>query len=154
MDSYRDRIAIEVGRLIEPIVTDQGLEVVEVQFRREQVGWVLRIVIYRDGGVSIDDCARVSREVSHLLDVEDLIEQKFHLEVSSPGLDRPLKTGRDFARNLGKKVKVVFGENGDVETIIGIIQEVREDVLMLETNSGSMALPLADIKNARLEIEF
>ncbi|OKY74555.1 MAG: hypothetical protein BM485_11935 [Desulfobulbaceae bacterium DB1] len=154
MDSYRDRIAVEVGRLIEPILAELGLEMVEVQYRQEQIGWVLRIIIFRDGGVSIDDCARVSREASRLLDVEDLIDQKYHLEVSSPGLDRPLKTERDFSRNLGKKVKLVVDELGKQETEIGIIRSVQDGVLALQTLSGEISFPLADIKNARLEIEF
>lgn len=154
MDSYRDRIAVEVGRLIEPILAELGLEMVEVQFRQEQIGWVLRIIIFRDGGVSIDDCARVSREASRLLDVEDLIDQKYHLEVSSPGLDRPLKTERDFSRNLGKKVKLVVDELGKQETEIGFIRSVQDGVLAIQTLSGEISFPLADIKNARLEIEF
>ena len=154
MDSYRDRNAVEVGRLIEPILTELGLEMVEVQYRQEPIGWVLRIIIFRDGGVSIDDCARVSREASRLLDVEDLIDQKYHLEVSSPGLDRPLKTERDFSRNLGKKVKLVVDELGKQETEIGIIRSVQDGVLALQSLSGEISIPLADIKNARLEIEF
>ena len=101
MSSSKDHIVAEVERLIEPVLAEKLLELVEVQFRQEPIGWVLRVIIYKQGGTSVDDCATVSRELSHLLDVEDLIPQKYHLEVSSPGLDRPLKTEKDFLRNKG-----------------------------------------------------
>ena len=81
MPSQKDFIVAEVERLIEPVLMETFLELVEVQFRQESSGWVLRVIIHKQGGVSVDDCARVSRELSHLLDVEDLIPQKYQQEV-------------------------------------------------------------------------
>jgi ribosome maturation factor RimP len=154
MTSLKDHIVVEVERLIEPVLAEKSLELVEVQFRQESIGWVLRVIIYKQGGTSVDDCATVSRELSHLLDVEDLIPQKYNLEVSSPGLDRPLKTEKDFLRNKGEKVKITVETDGKYHTEIGIIQDVQDGVLMLHSETGSMSYPLSGISKARLEIEF
>ncbi|MFZ5765718.1 MAG: ribosome maturation factor RimP [Thermodesulfobacteriota bacterium] len=155
MESYRQRIADEVARIVEPVLIESGLELVEVQFRQEQVGLVLRIVIYRKDGVGIDDCARVSREVGHLLDVEDLIAEKYHLEVSSPGLDRPLKTEKDFIRALGEMITLKVDDSaGQGITHCGVVTDVRNGVVSIQTQAGSLAFPLTDIKKARREIEF
>lgn len=154
MESYRQRIADEVARTVEPVLTEFDLELVEVQFRQEQVGLVLRIFIYRKDGVGIDDCARVSREVGHLLDVEDLIAEKYHLEVSSPGLDRPLRTEKDFIRALGEKITLKVDAAGQGMTHCGIVAAVDDGVVRLQTPAGSLSFSLAEIKKARREIEF
>ena len=154
MAVLKDHIVAEVERLLAPVVAEKLLELVEVQFRQESIGWVLRVIIHKQGGTSVDDCATVSRELSHILDVEDLIPQKYHLEVSSPGLDRPLKTERDFLRNKGEKVKLTVNADGNYLTRIGIIEDVQEGVLVLQSKEGSMTYPLSCITKARLEIEF
>ncbi|MBI5558546.1 MAG: ribosome maturation factor RimP [Deltaproteobacteria bacterium] len=154
MTSHKDHIAVEVGRLIEPVLAENRLELVDVQFRQEQFGWVLRVIIFKEGGTAVEDCAKVSRELSHLLDIEDLIPQKYHLEVSSPGLDRPLQTERDFLRNKGGKVKLTIESDGQLDTVIGIIQDVQAGMLLLESGAGIVSYNLDAIKKARLEIEF
>lgn len=154
MPSLKDHIIEEIERLIEPLLAESFLELVEVQFRQEPVGWVLRVIIYKQGGTSVDDCAKVSRQLSHLLDVEDLIPQKYSLEVSSPGLDRPLTTERDFLRNRGEKVKLTLETDGGYLTQIGVIQDVREGMLELKSDAGILSYPLSSISKARLEIEF
>ncbi|MBU0965805.1 MAG: ribosome maturation factor RimP [Proteobacteria bacterium] len=154
MPSLKDHIVEEVERLIEPVLSENFLELVEVQFRQEPVGWVLRLIIYKQGGTSVDDCAKVSRELSHILDVEDLIPQKYSLEVSSPGLDRPLKSENDFLRNKGEKVKITVETDGKHFTQIGIIQDVQNGLLLLQSDTGIMSYPLSGISKARLEIEF
>jgi len=149
---HQDPVAREVSTLIEPVITDLGYELVEVQFRREQHGQVLRIVIYRQAGIGVDDCRQVSREVSHLLEVEDLIEHAFHLEVTSPGLDCKLKNERDFARYRGKKVKVVLLDSA--EPLIGLIGEVADGRVFIEVEGEGQNIPLDLIKRARLVVEF
>ncbi|MFC1837851.1 ribosome maturation factor RimP, partial [Thermodesulfobacteriota bacterium] len=79
----------QVEKVALPVLEELGLELVEVQYRREQSGWVLRLIIDRQDGVNLADCAAVSREVSQLLDIDDFIDQAYNLEVSSPGLNRP-----------------------------------------------------------------
>jgi ribosome maturation factor RimP len=154
MKSHKDQIVAEVGRLLEPVLAENSLELVEVVFRQEPIGWVLRVVIYKEGGTTVDDCATVSRELSRLLDVEDLIEQKYMLEVSSPGLDRPLQTERDFLRNRGEKVRLTLEIDGTVETLTGIIDNVQDGMLLLKGEGGPVSHPLGAIRKARLEIEF
>ncbi|MFA7348818.1 MAG: ribosome maturation factor RimP [Desulfurivibrionaceae bacterium] len=147
-----------VRRLMElagSVVEDLGCELVELQFRREAPGWVLRLIIDHENGVSIDDCARISREVAHLLEVEDPIEQSYSLEVSSPGLDRPLKRERDFVRCKGKKAKVVVREPIDGQNQwVGVIEDVTHESVTLRTDHGMMEIPFIRMKKARLVIEF
>jgi ribosome maturation factor RimP len=101
-----ETVTKKVEALAIPVLEEIGLELVEVQFRREQSGWVLRLVIDKQEGVSLDDCAAVSREIGQLLDIEDFIDQAYNLEVSSPGLNRPLKSMADFQRFIGRKAKI------------------------------------------------
>ena len=142
-------------QLVGPVVEDFGCELVELQFRREAPGWVLRLIIDHENGVGIDDCARISREVAHLLEVEDPIEQSYSLEVSSPGLDRPLKSMKDFLRCKGKKAKVVVREPIDGQNqCVGLIEDVTQESVTLRADHGIMTIPFARMKKARLVIEF
>jgi len=143
-----------VHELIEPLVADMGYELVEVALRHERIGLVLRVVIHREGGVGIDDCARVSREVGRLLEVEDPVPGAYHLEVSSPGLDRPLTTERDFARNLGMKARVTHAEADGTATVDGVISGVGAGNITLDTAAGPREIPLAAVRKAKLVIEF
>lgn len=154
-ESAAEHILDTIARLAAPIADELGLELVEVQFRREKVGWVLRLIIYRPTGVTVDDCATVSRELGNLLDIEDLIEQPYHLEVTSPGLDRPLKTARDFARHRGQKVKVVTNAPVDGEHVItGSIVQVGDERVTVAAGEKSIAVPYERIAKAKLVIEF
>ena len=99
--------------LVEPVVTGQGYELVDVEFKNELGAWILRVYIDKphredrlEGGVGLDDCAQVSRELSAVLDVEDPIPQAYSLEVSSPGIDRPLRTAAHFQHFTGSEAKI------------------------------------------------
>lgn len=145
----------ELSALVEPVVEDHGCELVELQFRRETRGWVLRLIVDKDGGISLDDCAGISREVGHLLEVEDPIEQSYTLEVSSPGLDRPLKREKDFIRCLGKKAKVTTREPLEGEQVfVGLIEGVAAGNIQLSTGKGEVAIPFERILKARLVVEI
>ena len=149
---HKDPFATEITKLIEPVITELGYELVDVQFRREQHGQVLRVVIFRPSGVNIDDCARVSREAAHLLEVEDLIDQAYNLEVTSPGLDWEFVNERDFARYRGKKVKLVLLDSP--EPLVGLIGEVADGRVFIEVDGEDQAVSLDLIKKAKLVIEF
>src|SRR4030043_1474870 len=95
-----------VMKIIDPILLDEGMECVDVDYRREARGWVLRLYIDKEGGVTLDDCTRVSHEVGRSLDVEDVILNPYTLEVSSPGLNRPLKDEKDFIKYCNRLIKV------------------------------------------------
>jgi ribosome maturation factor RimP len=138
-----------------PILQEMDLELVDVLYRRERSGWVLRLVIDREDGVSLDDCAAVSREVSHLLDIEDILEQAYNLEVSSPGLDRPLKSVNDFKRFAGRKAKVTTKEPiGGNQVFIGRINKVEDELITMEVDQQELSIPFSEVAKARLEVEF
>ncbi len=95
-----------IEALVQPVLEDLGFELVDLEYKRENRGWVLRFFLDRDGGITLDDCADASREISTLLDVEDLISTAYNLEVSSPGLERVLKKPADFERFAGNLARI------------------------------------------------
>ncbi len=96
----------KVDELVRNAVEAAGYELIEVEFLKEAAGWVLTLYIDAPGGVSLDDCEKVSRLVDPILDEADPIPQRYYLSVSSPGIDRPLKKDRDYEKNLGKPITV------------------------------------------------
>lgn len=147
-------IVEQLTALVEPIVAELQLELVEVQYRKEQHGWVIRIIIYAEDGVTIDHCKSVSKEVSYLLDVEDFITQKYHLEVSSPGLDRPLISPRDFERNINKKITVTLEDGDEILSISGTITKVDGENITLMSNQKEITFHYTNVKKAKLIIDF
>jgi len=145
----------QVEALALPVLEELGLELIEVQYRREQSGWVLRLIIDKQEGVSLDDCTTVSREISQLLDIEDFIDQAYNLEVSSPGLDRPLKNMADFQRFTGRKAKIKTIAPIDGEHVfIGKILQATGETIILAVGSRELEIPFAQVAKARLEVEF
>ncbi len=137
-----------------PLLSAMGLELFDVQFRKEGHGWVLRIFIDAEDGVTLNHCADVSREMSHFLDVEDLIDHAYHLEVSSPGLERPLRSLGDFQRFHGKKARVRLHESlGEQKVFVGVIGQATEDAIHLDLEEGgSVEFTFAQIGKARLSL--
>lgn len=141
--------------LVEPILDEMGFELVDILYLSKHGRWVLRIYIDQDGGVTINDCARVSGEISDLLDVKEIIEHEYVLEVSSPGLNRPLKKERDFIRAIGKKIKVrmVNPVNGQ-RNFTGHLNNFQKKTLYVEVERGVVELPWQEIEKANLVYEF
>ncbi|WP_035273795.1 ribosome maturation factor RimP [Desulfogranum japonicum] len=153
MESVGAKIVETIEAFAGPLLEDMGLELVEIQFRRENHGWVLRFFIDKQGGVTIDDCANVSREVSAYLEVEDLIDHAYHLEVSSPGAERPLKTKDDFKRFVQSKARIKMREPiGEQKVFVGIIQEFDGDAVLLEQDGRTISLDFEKISRARLAL--
>ena len=145
----------QVEAIVLPVLEELGLELVEVQFRREQSGWVLRLIIDKQDGVRLDDCVAVSREVGQLLDIEDFIEQSYNLEVSSPGLERPLKSMADFQRFVGRQARIKTLEPFAGEQVfIGRIKQAEEESIVLEVGRKEITIPFSQVAKARLEVEF
>jgi ribosome maturation factor RimP len=144
-----------ITSLVMPVLQEKDLDLVDVLYRRESSGWVLRLLIDKEDGVTLDDCTAVSREVSHLLDIEDIIEQAFNLEVSSPGLDRPLKSVGDFQRFAGRKAKVTTKEpiEGN-QVFMGRINKVEDELITMEIGQQELCIPFSEVAKARLEVEF
>lgn len=149
------------------VAATYGLEIFDLQFRREARGWVLRVVIDRPGAaeaarpgepgesVGVDDCRRVSDDLGTLLDVEDAVDGAYTLEVSSPGLDRPLRGPADYERFRGRLAQVVAAEAVAGQTHFrGRIQGLEQDCVVLVEGSRTHRIPVALVSRARLEVEF
>jgi ribosome maturation factor RimP len=140
-----------------------GLDLFDVVQKREHGGEVIRVIVDRPGpastadeSVSLEDCARVSEELSTILDVEDVLPDSYTLEVSSPGLDRPLRHADDYRRFAGRLAKVVTAAPVDRQTAFtGRIRGVEGEAVVFEAEGGKVHhLPLALIRRGRLEVEF
>jgi ribosome maturation factor RimP len=148
------------------IAASHGLELFDLQFRRESIGWVLRVIVDRvapagtaEEAVSVDDCRSVSEDLSVLLDVEpDLVggvERAYTLEVSSPGLDRPLRGEADYRRFVGRLAKIVTREPvGGQSHFAGRLTGVEDGEVLVSEGRRVHRVPLARIARARLEVEF
>ena len=147
-------VVAKVKAFAEALLPPMGLELVEVQFRLEGHGWVLRLYIDGKEGVTLDDCSRVSREVGDYLDVEDLIAHAYHLEVSSPGLERTLRNLDDCRRYIGKKAKVKLREDvAGQRVLIGNISQVEGETIGLVLEDGtSCQVDWGQIRMARLSL--
>jgi ribosome maturation factor RimP len=144
----------EVRQVVEPILESQGFELVDLEYQRESQGWVLRIYLDREGGVSLDDCAEISHEVGAVLEVKDLIPRAYILEVSSPGLTRPLKKPEDFNKFRNQLVKIKLYEPLDGRrNFKGTLLGVEGDRVRVEVEQQVYELPLQGIAKANLEID-
>ena len=158
-----------IRAVAERVARSYNLEIFDVQFRRESAGWMLRVYVdvpYEDvpgaeepgegATVTIQDCERVSRDLSAILDVEETIDHRYTLEVSSPGLDRPLRAAADYRRFTGRLAKIVVSEAVDGQKHFeGRLQGLEGGAVVVETRPGKRQLiPLALITRARLEVEF
>lgn len=157
----KDDVVSRITSVAEQVLTPQGLELVEVEYKREGRQMILRLFVDKPGGISLDDCAAVSRELSEILDVEDVIREHYTLEVSSPGLNRPLKKEADYERYAGRLVKVrtfelLADEEGNRrKTFLGDLVGLSDGVVTLTLREGQLArIPLDKIAKANLEFEF
>ena len=154
MSSEAGNIIERVEEFISPLLAEMQVELVEVQFKQEGHGWILRIFIDRKGGVTLEDCTSVSREVSSYLEVEDPIEHAYHLEVSSPGLERPLKKKGDFVRFAERNARIKLREKVDNQRVfIGILKGIEDENVLLFVDGTLRSFPLTDINRARLVLE-
>lgn len=157
-------VVARIRESAERVTAAHGLELFDLQLTRESQGWVVRVTIDRPGpaatpdeSVSIEDCATVSRELSAILDVDDPLDRAYTLEVTSPGLDRPLRHEADFRRFVGRTASVVLAEPVDGQSYFnGQLGGVEDGhvVLLVGKRKRAHRLPLDGIKRARLEVEF
>ena len=150
IDELRDKIKI----IIEPVINAEGMELYDIEFNRMKGKGLLRVFIEKEGGVTIDDCERISREIEAALDVEDPIPFSYVLEMSSPGLDRPLRKLEDFNKYSGSMVRVITLEAIDDQTFfIGTIEKVENDeISLLLPKNRHVIIPFRNISKARLEV--
>jgi len=154
-DNKKNSIVKIVTSLAEPIVAEQGLELVDVEYVKERA-WYLRIYVDKQGGIDIDDCSAISSKLAKLLDDKDVIKEQYYLEVSSPGIDRPLKKDRDFLANYGKKVEVqLFAALEGQKKLVGVLQSHTAEVVTILADKGEeTVLERKNIAVIRPYIEF
>jgi ribosome maturation factor RimP len=150
-----EELKVTLTGLITPVVNAAGVELYDMEVAKMKGKILLRVYIDREGGVMIDDCELVSREIEAMLDVEDPIPYSYVLEVSSPGLDRPLKKPEDFKRFSGKKVRLVTRETVEKQNFfVGEIELATDDiVVLLLPRDRKITIPYDNISRARLEVE-
>jgi ribosome maturation factor RimP len=161
-------IAERAAALLEPIIARDGFELVEVEWLREGGSWVLRVYVDRPGGVTIDHCQALSRTIEPVLDVEDLVEPAYQLEVSSPGVERPLRKPEHFQRFAGERAHVkAFGPvesragaapagagPGARKSWTGILRGFRDGAVEIEVDGELHRIPHHKIAKAHLEYDF
>ncbi len=150
------KVREEVERLVLPILEEEGMELVEIEYKMGRGRGILRLYIDKPEGVRIDDCERVSKRIDPILDRSDLLKGHYLLEVSSPGLDRPLKREKDFIRFKGRLIRVkTFSPIDNQKMFVGTLKDYKEERIALETEAGKIIeIPRENIAKANLEIEF
>jgi ribosome maturation factor RimP len=152
----RNEIVNEVERLLQPIARSLGLETVDVQVAGEARRTVLRILVDRpEGGITVEECARVNEALGRQLDLYDFFPHAYTLEVSSPGLDRSLRTDDEFRRFAGRRAEVITGEPVDGQRRFrGLLLGVVGDAVLMQVDRRQVAIPKAQIQQARLVVEM
>ena len=145
----------QVEQLAEALVVSEGMELVDLEFRREGRRWMLRLFIDKDGGVTLDDCASISRELGDLLDVKDVVPQSYVLEVSSPGLDRRLRKKEHFSRFAGQKVRLrLIAPIDGRKNIVGELEGLEDEKVIVAAPEGRYSIAMKEIAKANLIYEF
>jgi ribosome maturation factor RimP len=145
------QVVVQLWQLIEPVVHSEGMELLELEYRCESDGWVLRLFIDQEGGITVEDCARVSHVVGDLLDVADPIVNQYHLEVSSPGLNRPLRKWEHFQKYVGSIVDVRASTSIDNRRRFkGKLIAASPEGITVDCEGRVFELPLNLVERARL----
>lgn len=154
--SRRETYEQKTEELLQPIIEQYQFELVDVEYVKEGGSWYLRAYIDKPGGITVDDCETVSRALSDLLDEHDFIEEAYILEVSSPGLGRPLKKDKDFARSIGEEIEIrTFRAINHQKEFTGILKEYDKEKIVIEVeNQETMEFDRADIALVRLAFDF
>lgn len=146
----------EVREISNSIADELNFELVDLEYIKENGRYFLRVYIHKDGGVNLDDCQKMSEALSDKLDKEDPIKGAYYLEVSSPGLDRPLKTDRDMERNLGKDVEIsLYSPFEGSKKYEGSLIDYSDEIIKIENYDHSLVeIPRDKISKVRLAVKF
>ena len=144
-----------IRNLILPILEDENVELVDMELKGSVGNQLLRIFVDTAEGINLNRCAELSRLISDILDIKDPLEGKYTLEVSSPGLDRPLRTIRDFQKQLGQKVRIIYHDGDQIKTIEGLVENVKnEDTVEIKTSHGNHHISLNCIEKAKIVLKW
>lgn len=147
-------IVDQARTIAQAILSEEGMELVDIEYRRESKGWVLRLYLDKEGGVTLDDCTRVSQEVGRSLDIEDLIRNPYTLEVSSPGLTRPLRTEKDYIKYRHRLIRIkTVNPIENRRQFKGRLLGFSENRIEIEIEGEVFQIPLSNVAKANLEID-
>jgi ribosome maturation factor RimP len=151
-EEWIKKLVAEVEALVQPLLESKGITLIDVEYRRERNGRTLRIIIDKDGGVSLQDCADVSSELGDILDAKMQMRGPYHMEVSSPGLDRPLTKPKHFIHFKGRQVAIrtkspVEGKR----SFRGVLKEFSDGMVVLGIEKQTLGVPYENISKARLD---
>mgnify|MGYP002508313729 FL=1 len=154
--SKRENYEARFEKLLLPVTEENGVEIYDVEYVKEGGDWYLRAYIDKEGGVTIEDCEKVSRAISDIMDREDFIEDAYILEVSSPGLGRALKKDKHLARSIGEEVEVkTYKPIEKQKEFAGILKAFDEESITIETKEAvSMKFARSDVALIRLALDF
>lgn len=146
-----------VRQIAEPLLAGHAAELVELTIRRQGSGgsWLIRILADKVGGITIQDCARLNRLIGDALEQTNVFAERYTIEVSSPGLDRPFVSKRDYERAIGEQVEVhLVDSTPGRQQVDGMLLAVQEEAVVLTTKSGNITLPFSQIRTAKKAIHF
>jgi len=156
MANAKTLIIEQIEQTVAPVLRENAAELIDLQYVHEHGQWVLRFFLDKEGGIKLDDCATLSDHLGRILDATDLIKQSYSLEVSSPGINRPLKKEADFVKFIGERAEIsMFAPINGRRNFKGILKAFNAGVVSIEEAPEQIfALPLADIAKARLDPEI
>lgn len=153
--SKREDYEKRTEALVLPIIEKNNFELVDVEYVREAGTWYLRVYVDKEGGITVDDCEIVSRALNDLLDAEDFVEDSYILEVSSPGLGRPLKKEKDFARSIGREVDIHLYKSIDKQKeFTGVLKSYSSDEIVIQIDDNDVAFDRTNVALVRLSFDF
>lgn len=151
----REEYEAKTEQLVQPITDAHQFELVDVEYVKEGSNWYLRVYIDKQGGITIDDCELVSRALSDILDAKDFIEDAYILEVSSPGLTRPLRKEKDFVRSIGEEVEIkLYKPLNKRKDYCGILEAFDADTVTIDEDGDEIIINRSDIALIRLAFDF
>ena len=144
----------KLEEIVLPVLRTHGVDFIEAQIKGGRNNPTVRIIVDTDGGIALDKCAAVSRDIAGHLDIADLFVSRYRLEVSSPGTDRPLRTARDYERNVGRQVKILYREGDSQSAVEGTIKGVTEQEVEIASDRVSRFIPLHAIELAKIQLAW
>ncbi|HOW57314.1 MAG TPA: ribosome maturation factor RimP [Smithellaceae bacterium] len=150
-----DELKEKIRHLAEPVIAAEGMELIHVECLKMHARWIIRLYLDKEGGVNLDDCSAVSGQLADILDVNDLMRGPYTLEVSSPGLDRPISRNQDFLKYKGCKVNVktvakIEGVKNFHGTIVDLLEENGRKIVVVDVAGKLYNIPMVEIAKANL----
>ncbi|KAA3658191.1 MAG: ribosome maturation factor RimP [Calditrichaeota bacterium] len=140
--------------LVEPVIRNKNIDLVDIEVKGSQRNPVVCVFVDEPGGITINKCTEISRTLQKIFDEKEFLPSGYRIDVSSPGLDRPLKNQGDFNRNIGRFVKIIFTENEQNQELTGVIKKAGQDLAEIEFNNQNKLIPYSSIKKALIQIKW